>query len=144
LLANLKKPNKEKIVNDIGLPLQEVAPFLEWYDESVAVYPVWICPYICINQATLFPCNEEIYADFGTGFGVKKRTDKEDKNYYKKLIDKKISELNLTKGLYSESFFEEEKFWKLYDPNNQYTQLKREYDPENIFGNLYQKVVSNA
>ena len=144
LLANLKKPNKEKIVNDIGLPLQEVAPFLEWYDESVAVYPVWICPYICINQATLFPCDEEIYADFGMGFGVEKRTDKEDKNYYKKLIDKKISELNITKGLYSESFFEEEKFWELYDPNNQYAQLKREYDPENIFGNLHQKVVRNA
>ncbi len=144
LLAGLKKPDKEKIVNDIGLPLHKVAPFLKWYDNAVGVYPVWICPYICINQATLFPCDEEIYADFGTGFGVEKRTDKEDKTYYKKLIDQKISELGLTKGLYSESFFEEKKFWELYDPNKKYEGLKQKYDRDNIFGNLYEKVVKNA
>ena len=43
------------------------------------------------------------------------------------------------KGLYSNTFLPEDKFWELYDPSNKYLCLKNKYDPNDRFSNLFEK-----
>ena len=136
----------EIITNDLSIDLDNFVNFLNWYDNKLQVYPVWICPYICLKSNTFFNCNKKIRLDFGIGFGVEKKYDenhKNDKNHYKKLIDKKMYDTKNTKGLYSNTFLSKKKFWKLYDSHKKYGLLKKKYDPQNRFYNLYEKAVKN-
>ena len=137
-----KKNTLERIVNDLAIQLDNFTNFLNWYDQSICVYPTWICPYECKQNYPFFKCDNKLELDFGIGFGVK-AVKKDDKNYYKKLIDDKMYKMKSIKGLYSDTFLSEQKFWELYDPFNKYNSLKIKYDPNNRFFNLYEKTVKN-
>jgi hypothetical protein len=134
---------KENITNDLAIQLKNFINFSEWYDENIDVYPVWICPYKCKKEYTFFKCDSKMELDFGIGFGPDKINEKDDKNYYKKLIDEKMYEMKSLKGLYSDTFLSKNDFWELYDPSNNYYLLKEKYDPNNRFYNLYEKAVKN-
>jgi hypothetical protein len=140
-----KNKNIEKITNDLAIKLKNFTNFLDWYDEYINVYPTWICPYECKKNYSFFKCDNKLELDFGIGFGVRKI--KEDNNginnYYKRLIDDKMYSMKSIKGLYSDTFLTEEKFWELYDPENKYEFLKKKYDPNDRFLNLYEKAVKN-
>lgn len=38
------KPAREKIIQDIEVPVERLPAFLAWFDENVALRPVWLCP----------------------------------------------------------------------------------------------------
>ena len=44
------------------------------------------------------------------------------------------------KSLYSDSYYPEEEFWRLYN-QSAYGALKARYDPQKVFRNLYEKCV---
>ena len=44
------------------------------------------------------------------------------------------------KSLYSDSYFPQDEFWSIYD-KTAYDALKRKYDPNGAFKNLYEKTV---
>lgn len=94
-LQSLRYINDEKnesIVNDLGIETSHFPEFLRWYEENIKVYPVWICSYKTIRD-TFFEESGKYNVDFGIGFGTSKQHNKHkenDKNYYKKLIDKKM------------------------------------------------------
>jgi hypothetical protein len=135
--------NTESITNDLAIKLENFTNFLDWYDEHINVYPVWICPYKCKKDYTFFKCDSKLELDFGIGFGIQKVNEHNDNNYYKKLIDDKMYNMKSIKGLYSDTFLPEDKFWELYDPSNKYDLLKKKYDPNDRFLNLYEKAVKN-
>ena len=60
--------------------------------------------------------------------------------YYNKKVEAKALELNGKKGLYSTAYYDEETFWKIYN-RPRYAQLKRKYDPDGVFRDLYEKCV---
>jgi FAD/FMN-containing dehydrogenase len=62
------------------------------------------------------------------------------KGYYNRLIEKKTEELNGFKSLYSDSYYTEEEFWRIY-PKETFLELKAKYDPNNVFKGLYEKCV---
>ena len=51
--------------------------------------------------------------------------------------------IGIKKWLYSNVFLTESEFYNLYDNNNLYPALKKKYDKNNRFYDLYQKVVNN-
>ena len=53
-----------------------------------------------------------------------------------------MRELGGVKSLYSDAYYDEETFWRLYD-GEAYRSLKRKYDPERRQKNLYEKCVKN-
>ena len=53
-------------------------------------------------------------------------------------------ELKNNKGLYSQTFLSENKFWEIYGPYDDYKFIKDKYDPDNKFYDLYSKVVNNS
>jgi len=140
-LFNFTYNSRESIINDLGIKLDYLSNFLNWYDEHINVYPVWICPYKIQRNTDFFEEKGSLMVDFGIGFGVNKEKHNDDPNYYKKLIDNKMFELKAKKGLYSTTFLSEDDFWSLYGSKEKYINLKEKYDPYDRFYNLYQKSV---
>jgi hypothetical protein len=60
--------------------------------------------------------------------------------HFNRLIERKVAELGGIKSLYSESYFPEDEFWRIYD-RDAYDHLKARYDPQGLFANLYEKCV---
>jgi FAD/FMN-containing dehydrogenase len=56
------------------------------------------------------------------------------------MIERKAAELRGKKGLYSASYYDKETFWSLYD-KTRYDELKKTYDPDTLFPDLYAKCV---
>lgn len=139
----LKKKEEEQITNDLMIQLTDFGEFLNWYDENINVYPVWICPSTSNKEYTFYKSKSKYEIDFGIGFGPKKINKTNDQNYYKKQIDNKIYKMKTMKGLYADTFLSETEFMELYDPFNKYNQLKKKYDPNDRFYTLYKKIIKN-
>ena len=138
--------NTESIVNDLSINLDDYTLFLNWYDDTIGVYPVWVCPYHTARD-TFFVNKGEYAIDFGIGFAVSKQYDfnllYNDPNKYKKMIDHKMYEMKRKKGLYSTTILTCDQFQELYNPDGVYDELKVKYDPYNKFPRLYDKICKN-
>jgi hypothetical protein len=60
--------------------------------------------------------------------------------HYNRMIERKAAELKGMKGLYSTSYYDKETFWSLYD-KTRYDELKKTYDHDTLFPDLYAKCV---
>src|SRR5690242_16747850 len=60
--------------------------------------------------------------------------------WYNRKIERKVRELGGIKSLYSDSYYPEDEFWKIYN-RPAYEALKAKYDPDGRFKDLYQKCV---
>ncbi|MGI8887875.1 MAG: FAD-binding oxidoreductase, partial [Nocardioidaceae bacterium] len=38
------RPARERVVQDVEIPLERLAEFLRWFDDRVGMRPVWLCP----------------------------------------------------------------------------------------------------
>ena len=60
--------------------------------------------------------------------------------FYNRKIEQKALQLHGVKGLYSSAYYDEETFWSIYD-RERYEALKKKYDPNRRFRDLYEKTV---
>jgi FAD/FMN-containing dehydrogenase len=74
---------------------------------------------------------------------VKRTRDAHPAGHFNRLIERKVVELGGIKSLYSDSYFPEDEFHRLYG-GDAYQALKAKYDPAGAFPGLYQKVVLKA
>lgn len=131
---------KESVVQDVEIPVENAAMFLDFFHERIGITPIWVCPVAQQGgeRYSLYPMDEgRLYVNFG--FWDVVRTDKVD-GFYNRLIELKVMELEGKKSLYSTSFYPEEEFWRLYDRDS-YDALKAKYDPAGRFRDLYEKCV---
>jgi FAD/FMN-containing dehydrogenase len=141
-LERLAGLHSESIIQDVDVPLERAAEFLEFYAREIALWPQWICP---IGPAphsgdfTLYPMRPGWYVNFGF-WDVKRTRAAHARGHFNRLIEQKVAELGGIKSLYSESFFPEEEFRRIYG-GDAYAALKRKYDPQGAFPTLYQKCV---
>ncbi len=136
----------EEVIQDPGIAISKSADFVRWFLKKVDMdVPLWICPVRPIRlpgSYPLFSYPKEIHCDIGF-YGAKEHLKGEkDPFFYNKLVEDKIIELKGTKALYSMSFFDKKTFWKLFN-KPAYDKLKKKYDPEGRFLDLYQKTVQN-
>lgn len=135
---------KEFVLQDLCLDLEVFEEFTSWYEKEVGIYPIWVCPFKNIDHEK-YPLNNfkgEFMLDIGIYTG-KQRPPRTEKFYYNLLLEKIAMKLEGHKGLYSRSFFSEEEFWSMYD-KKKYTKIKKKYDPNNVFPDIYQKAVGET
>jgi len=60
--------------------------------------------------------------------------------YFNRRIEQITGELGGVKSLYSDVYYGEDEFWKIYN-GAAYAALKQRYDPRGKFRNLYEKCV---
>jgi FAD/FMN-containing dehydrogenase len=141
-LERLLGLHSESVIQDVDIPLARAAEFLDFYASTIALWPMWICPIgpqALSGKFRLYPVRDEWYVNFGF-WDVKRTREKHPAGHFNRLIEAKVAELGGIKSLYSDSFFGREEFDARYG-GEAYAELKRRYDPQGVFPQLYAKCV---
>jgi FAD/FMN-containing dehydrogenase len=143
LLKLRRMPPEETIVQDIEVPLARAAEFLEFFEREIPISPVWICPLRQRPGGVRWPLYEldpdELYVNFGFWSAVPLDPGERD-GVHNRMIEAEVTRLGGHKSLYSDSFYSEDEFWRLYN-GDAYRELKRAYDPAGRLLGLYEKCV---
>ncbi|HYS75267.1 MAG TPA: FAD-binding oxidoreductase [Burkholderiales bacterium] len=133
----------ESVIQDVDIPVSRAPEFLAFFLEEIGILPVWICPIGGYDPQAKFPLYpvdpRTLYVNFGF-WDVVKDPVRRESGFYNRRIERKVAELGGVKSLYSDSYYPEDEFWRLYN-RPAYDALKRRYDPQGRFKNLYQKCV---
>jgi len=133
----------ESVIQDVDIPLERSAEFLRFFLETIPIRPVWICPIGGHDPARRFPLYPLTGPGFYVNFGfwdVMPNPEKHPEGHFNRLIEDKVEELGGVKSLYSDSYYDEDRFWRLYDGET-YFRLKQKYDPDGRLRDLYRKCV---
>jgi FAD/FMN-containing dehydrogenase len=148
-MEKLLRLHSESVIQDVDIPISRAAEFLDFYQKAIGLWPVWICPIGPVQNAghgtpqfTLYPMREDWYVNFGF-WDVKRTREAHPPGHFNRLIEQKVVELGGIKSLYSDSYFPEAEFHRLYG-GEAYKALKAKYDPTGAFPGLYEKVVLKA
>jgi FAD/FMN-containing dehydrogenase len=139
------QPAREAVIQDVEIPLEQAATFLEWFGSYVGMSPVWMCPLRLRSETAwpLYPMRPgQPYVNFGFWGTVPLPSGRAD-GHFNRAVEDKVSELGGHKGLYSTSFYSREEFWTRYN-GAAYAQLKQAYDPQGRLADLYDKCVRGA
>ena len=143
VLDRLSRLHRESVIQDVDVPIEHAAQFLDFFQREIGISPVWICPIGASDPArrwTLYPLDQsKLYVNFGF-WDVVRVERARPPGYYNRLVEQKVQELQGIKSLYSDSFYPPEEFWATYD-GEAYRALKRKFDPGGVFKDLYQKCV---
>ncbi len=141
LMKVFEKPT-ESVIQDILIPIHNAAEFARFLDVMIGITPIWICPYFVYQPESHYTLAKFDPAAFAVDFGFWDVIPSNHPNgHYNRLIEAKAEELDGYKSLYSDSFYSEEKFWQIH-PKKAFTELKRKYDPQKSFKDLYEKCVT--
>jgi FAD/FMN-containing dehydrogenase len=147
LNANIERlrgrPPREDVVQDIEVPVEGAADFLDFFLREIPIEPIWVCPLRQRDEAVQWPLYtfspDRLYVNFGFWSSVALNPGETD-GHHNRLIEAKVDELHGRKSLYSTSFYSTEEFWRLYN-GSAYELVKKEYDPDRRLLDLYEKCV---
>jgi FAD/FMN-containing dehydrogenase len=134
------RPLRERVVQDIEVPIERTAEFLEWFLAHVPITPVWLCPLRLRDRHgwPLYPIQAgSTYVNVGFWSSVPVGPTEGATN---RLIEAKVSSLDGHKSLYSDSYYSREEFDDLYGGET-YKTVKKIYDPDSRLLDLYAKAV---
>ena len=141
------RPQGERVVQDVEIPLEHLAEFLTWFDREIGMRPVWLCP---LQLRPGGPGEDRPWPGYplttGTtyvnvGFwGVVNVGPDAPQSPRNRAIEAKVSELGGHKSLYSEAFYEPAEFARLYGGGH-LAHVKERHDPDDRLATLYDKVV---
>jgi len=134
------RPARERVVQDIEVPVERTGEFLEWFLDNVPITPIWLCPLRLRDHDgwPLYPMRpDHTYVNIGFWSSVPAGATAGATN---RMIEAKVSELDGHKSLYSDSFYTREEFDELYG-GEAYKTVKKTYDPDSRLLDLYAKAV---
>jgi FAD/FMN-containing dehydrogenase len=140
--ARLGRPQREMVIQDVEIPVEQSAAFATFFLTEVGMSPVWLCPLRLRGEMTwpLYPMRPgKAYVNFGFWGAVALPPGAKD-GHFNRRIEDKVTELGGHKGLYSTSFYSRQDFWDQYN-GTEYAGLKRAYDPHGRLADLYEKCV---
>jgi FAD/FMN-containing dehydrogenase len=132
--------------------LQECAAFLHWFLREIPIEPVWLCPLRLREGSSalaapgddrpwpLYPLRAgQTYVNVGFWSTVPADPDAPE-GAANRLIEAEVAKLHGHKSLYSDSYYDEAEFARLYG-GDAYLALKARYDPQSRLLGLYSKAV---
>ncbi|KRE22480.1 FAD-binding oxidoreductase [Agromyces sp. Soil535] len=140
-LERLKgRPPRERVVQDVEVPIERCAEFLDWFLANVPIEPIWLCPLRLRDDGgwPLYPLRpHRTYVNVGFWATVPVGRSDGETN---RLIERKVGELDGHKSLYSEAYYSREEFDERYGGET-YRAAKQRYDPDSRLLDLYAKAV---
>ncbi len=143
--ARKGNPPRERVVQDIEVPLERTADFLRWFLREIPIEPLWLCPLRLRDDSTerpwpLYPLEPgRTYVNVGFWSAVPTSAGQPE-GAANRAIERKVSELDGHKSLYSDAYYDEDEFARLYG-GDVYPELKKRYDPDHRLLDLYSKAV---
>jgi FAD/FMN-containing dehydrogenase len=141
-------PARERVVQDVEIPLDRTAEFLRWFDDRVGMRPVWLCP-LRLREPSgpgsarrwpsypLDPGTTYVNVGFWGTVPIAPGAADGDVN---RAIERRVTELGGHKSLYSDAYYERDTFDELYGGAN-LAQVKAHYDQDGRLSGLYEKAV---
>ena len=132
--------NNEPEDQDVEVPIERTVEFLRWFLETVPIEPIWLCPLRLRDDRSwpLYPIRpHQTYVNVGFWSSVPIGPEP---GYTNKMIERKVSDLDGHKSLYSDAFYAADEFAALYGGET-YATVKKAYDPDSRFLDLYAKAV---
>ena len=106
------RPPRERVVQDVEVPIERCAEFLDWFLSSVPIEPIWLCPLRLRDRWPLYPMPPgHTYVNVGFWSSVPVGVIEGETN---RLIERKVRELDGHKSLYSDAFYSQAEFDELY------------------------------
>jgi FAD/FMN-containing dehydrogenase len=136
---------RERVVQDVEVPLERSAEFLRWLLDQVRMTPVWLCPLGLRSEQswTLYPLQPgRGYVNVGFWGMVPIEPGRADGDV-NRAIERAVAEHDGHKSLYSDAYYSREEFRDAYG-GAAYDDLKRTYDPDGRLLDLYTKVVQRG
>lgn len=142
-------PDRERVVQDVEVPLERTAEFLRWFLRNVPMTPVWLCPLRLrephgpgsAREWPLYPMEKgRTYVNVGF-WGTVPIVDGRADGDVNRLIEEQVDILDGHKSLYSDVYYDRATFDRLY-PRDSYQQVKDRYDPDHRLTDLYEKVTA--
>jgi FAD/FMN-containing dehydrogenase len=144
---------RERVVQDVEIPLERTADFLRWFLREVPIEPVWLCPIQLRDQGPsalfsgsggtpwpLYPLHRgQPYVNVGFWSTVPIEPGRQDGDVNRR-IETVVAEHGGHKSLYSDAYYGEDDFWALYGGED-YSAAKKRYDPQSRLLDLYEKAV---
>ncbi|WP_429419166.1 FAD-binding oxidoreductase [Nocardia sp. GAS34] len=146
--ARKGNPPRERVVQDIEVPIERTAEFVQWFLDEIPIEPIWLCPLrLRDDQADpasrpwpLYPLEPaRTYVNVGFWSAVPTVPGGVD-GAANRAIEHKVSELDGHKSLYSDSYYDRDEFAQLYG-GDVYPEVKKRYDPDHRLLDLYSKAV---
>jgi FAD/FMN-containing dehydrogenase len=145
------RPARERVVQDVEIPVERTAAFLRWFCREVPMSPVWLCP-IRLREpggggsATrwpLYPLSPgQLYVNVGFWGTVPIGEGAVDGDT-NRAVEQAVADHGGHKSLYSDAYYDERTFDRLYGGET-YRKVKQAYDPDHRLTGMYEKVVERG
>ncbi|HET7475628.1 MAG TPA: FAD-binding oxidoreductase [Dermatophilaceae bacterium] len=151
--AHQGRPPRERVVQDVEVPLERTAEFLHWFLDHVPIEPIWLCPLRLRDEPVgasdaspagkgwplypLQPGRDYVNVGFWSTVEIAPGARDGDVN---RAVEAKVGELGGHKSLYSDAYYDPKAFWLLYGGAT-YDKAKARYDPDGRLTGLYDKAV---
>lgn len=123
--------SQEHIVQDLTLPFDTATEFMQYINDEYAIYPLWLCPIKPAPQSPLLCNSLDTQLAINVGVWGPQIISYEDFVDANKGIEAKLMQLGGKKWLYAHTYYDEERFWKIYD-KGWYNELRRRYRAETL------------
>jgi FAD/FMN-containing dehydrogenase len=139
---------RERVIQDIEVPVGRLGEFLDWFDAEVGMRPVWLCP-LRLRETDgpgsargwptypLEPGTTYVNAGF---WGTVPIQDGKQDGDVNRAIEAEVTELGGHKSLYSDAYYDRHTFDALYGTAN-LAAVRKEFDPDGRLTELYDKAV---
>ena len=139
----LGKPARENVIQDVELPIERLEEFLTGFQREVPISPFWLCPLRQRDAGAAWELYRldpaQLYVNVGFWSSVPLAPGM-DPSHHNRWVEDEVDRLGGRKSLYSTAFYDEARFWELYN-GQAYRQLKDRYDPGRRLLDLYTKCV---
>ncbi|NQU37918.1 MAG: FAD-binding oxidoreductase [Actinobacteria bacterium] len=141
----LNRPLREDVIQDVEVPVDRLAEFLDFFHREVGISPIWVCPLRSRDGQTRWPLydmNPDLtYVNVGF-WSTAPLPDgvRPEEGTINRRIEEEVARLDGHKSLYSSAFYPEAEFDQIYG-GAEYRRIKKEYDPEDRLTTLFAKVV---
>lgn len=135
-----RRPPRERVVQDVEVPIERCAEFVDWFLDNVPIEPIWLCP-LRLRDDTRWPLYplqpNRSYVNVGFWATVPVGPTEGATN---RMIEHKVHEVAGHKSLYSDAYYSRDEFDELYGGDT-YRAVKQQYDPDSRLLDLYAKAV---
>lgn len=139
------QPAREEVVQDIEVPIDRLAEFLDFFHREVGIEPIWVCPLRQRDPSARWPLYEfdpdvtYVNVGFWSTVALPPGVDPAEGRINRR-IEQVVTDLDGRKSLYSSAYYSPEDFWGIYG-GEAYRDLRIAYDRQSRLLDLYDKVV---
>ena len=120
------------------MPRENTLTFLNYIDERLGIYPLWLCPLRPGKKDKFSPNCLETNLVINVGVWGEASREYSDFVRENRDVENRVMELRGRKVLYAHAYYPRDEFWKIYD-HTWYNVLRDKYFADKVFPDIYDK-----